>query len=183
MSASLGQGVLLLSGGIENYTGGSVRSNVKLWTICTLIIVVMFIVSAATGVTKGIRILSNLNVSLYAVIGVFVIVFGQTVFLFDFGLESIGHYFKDFIQISLFTGAFGSKEWVQNWPGFYWCNWLAWMPITAVFMGKISKGFSFKQVIRAIVLVPAAFSMILIRRYRLKRRFMLRCAVLIKHYL
>lgn len=175
MSASLGQGVLLLSGGIENYTGGSVRSNVKLWTICTLIIVVMFIVSAATGVTKGIRILSNLNVSLYAVIGVFVIVFGQTVFLFDFGLESIGHYFKDFIQISLFTGAFGSKEWVQNWP--------AWMPITAVFMGKISKGFSFKQVIRAIVLVPAAFSMILIRRYRLKRRFMLRCAVLIKHYL
>ena len=160
MSASLGQGVLLLGGGLENYTNGLVKSGAGIWLICAIVIVTMFIISAATGVTKGIKFLSHINVTLYSVIGLCIFLFGPTVFLVNFGIESLGNYLHDFFHISLFTGAVAGEAWVQGWPGFYWCNWMAWMPITAVFMGKVSRGFTFRQVINATVVVPSAFSMV-----------------------
>ena len=159
MSASLGQGVLLLSGGIEDYSNGFYQSSVALWCVCTAVIVAMFVISASTGITKGIKILSNVNITFYSVIVLCLFLFGPTLFVLDFGVESIGNYLNDFVSLSLFTGASGGKEWVESWPGFYWCNWLAWMPITGVFLGKVSKGFTFRQVITAVVIVPALFSM------------------------
>ena len=159
MSASLGQGVLLLSGGIEDYSSGALKSGAMLWCICAAVIVIMFVISASTGVTRGIRVLSNVNITLYAFVGIAVFFFGPTLFILNFGVEGIGNYLNEFFRMSLFTGASGGKSWVQSWPGFYWCNWLAWMPITGVFMGKVSKGFTFRQVIFAVVLIPALFSM------------------------
>ena len=158
MSASLGQGVLLLSGGIENCSNGFYQSSVALWCLCTIVIVTMFVIPACTGITKGIKILSNINITFYSVIVLRLFLFGPTVFVLDFGVEGIGNYLNDFIRLSLFTGASGGKDWVVSWPSFYWCNWLAWMPITGVFLGKVAKGFTFRQVITAVVVVPALFS-------------------------
>lgn len=159
MAASLGQGVLLLGGGIEDYSGGLLQSGMAIWFISTVVIVVMFVVAAVTGVARGIRKLSNINSVLYLILGILVLLFGPTVFILNFGLESLGNFLADFFRISLFTGATGGSEWVQSWPGFYWCNWLAWMPVTAVFLGKISKGYTIRQMIRTIVFIPALFSM------------------------
>lgn len=165
MAASLGQGVLLLSGGIEDYSSGLLQSGMVLWFISTAVIVAMFIIAAATGVARGIRKLSNINSVLYLILGILVLLFGPTVFIFNFGLESLGNFLGDFFRISLFTGASGGSEWVQSWPGFYWCNWLAWMPVTAVFLGKISRGYTIRQMIRTIVVIPAAFSMVWIMMF------------------
>ena len=158
MSASLGQGVLLLSGGIENCSNGFYQSSVALWCLCTIVIVTMFVISAYTGMTQRIKILSNINITFYSVIVLCLFLFGPTVFVLDFGVESIGNYLNDFIRLSLFTGASGGKDWVESLPSFYWCDWLAWMPITGVFLGKVAKGFTFRQVIMAVVVVPALFS-------------------------
>lgn len=158
MAASLGQGVLLLSGGIEDYSNGWIQSGPFLWFISTFVIVMMFVISASTGINRGIQKLSNLNSVLYFLLGGFVLLLGPASFLLDFGLESIGHYLNNFFQISLFTGSLQGKEWVQSWSGFYWCNWLAWMPITAIFLGKISRGYTIRQMIRTIVIIPALFS-------------------------
>lgn len=110
MSASLGQGVLLLSGGIENFSNGFFKSSVMLWSICTAVIVAMFVISASTGITKGIKLLSNVNVTFYSIIVACLFLFGPTLFILEFGIESIGNYLSDFIHISLFTGASGGKE-------------------------------------------------------------------------
>lgn len=160
MAASLGQGVLLLSGGIENYSNGLLPSGDFLWLISTSVIVAMFTITAIKGITRGIRFFSDLNAKLYLVLGILVFLTGPIVFVLNFGLQSLGNYLGNFFQISLFTGATGGSEWVHNWPGFYWCNWLSWMPITAVFLGKISRGYTIRQMIRTIVIIPSIFSMI-----------------------
>lgn len=76
MAASLGQGVLLLSGGIEDYSSGLLQSGMVLWFISTAVIVVMFVIAAATGVARGIRKLSNINSVLYLILGILVLLFG-----------------------------------------------------------------------------------------------------------
>ncbi|MDD7208846.1 MAG: BCCT family transporter, partial [Lachnospiraceae bacterium] len=91
MSASLGQGVLLLSGGIEDYSSGVLKSGAMLWCICAAVIVIMFVISASTGVTRGIRVLSNVNITLYAFVGIAVFFFGPTLFILNFGVEGIGN--------------------------------------------------------------------------------------------
>ncbi|HIX29557.1 MAG TPA: BCCT family transporter, partial [Candidatus Blautia stercoravium] len=141
MSASLGQGVLLLAGGIENYSEGLIKSGILVWFISTAAIVIIFVIAAITGITKGIQKLSSLNSVLYIILGIAVLFFGPTVFLFNFGVENIGNYLQDFFRISLYTGASQNPEWVRNWPSFYWCNWLAWMPITAVFLAVLLISF------------------------------------------
>lgn len=160
MAASLGQGVLLLSGGIENCSNGALRSGAPVWFASTLVIVIIFVAAAVTGVARGIRKLSNINSVLYLLLGIMILLLGPTLFVFNFGLESLGNFIRDFFRISLFTGASGGKEWVQSWPAFYWCNWLAWMPVTAVFLGKISKGYTIRQMIHVTVIIPALFSMV-----------------------
>ena len=160
MAASLGQGVLLLSGGVASYSKGTVTSGPLLWLVSTILIVAMFVISASTGITRGIQKLSNINFALYLMIGLAVFLFGPTVYIINLGLQSLGTYLRDFVQSSLFTGALGGNDWVQRWPGFYWCNWLAWMPITAVFLGKLSRGYTIRQMIQSIVVIPALFSMI-----------------------
>lgn len=160
MAASLGQGVLLFSGGVESYSNGMFTSGSGLWLFSTILIVVMFVISASTGVTKGIQKLSNINSVLFLIIGFAVLLLGPTGYIINLGLQSLGKYFGDFCEISLFTGALGGNDWVQSWPGFYWCNWMAWMPVTAVFLGKISRGYTVRQMIQAIVVIPSIFSMV-----------------------
>lgn len=160
MAASLGQGVLLLSGGVENCSEGLIKSGILVWFVSTAAIVIIFVIAAITGITRGIQKLSSLNSVLYMLLGIAVLLFGPTLFLFNFGIEGIGNYLQDFFRISLYTGATQNPEWVRSWPGFYWCNWLAWMPITAVFLGKISRGYTIRQMIRTVVVIPALFSML-----------------------
>lgn len=160
MSASLGNGVLLLGGGVEYLSSGNFTSGALVWTICCAAIVVTFIVSASTGIHKGIRILSDFNSKLYMILGVGCFVLGPTVFILNMGLQSAGIYIRDFIPMSLFSGALGGEQWARSWPIFYWCNWLSWMPVTAVFLGKISKGYRVRDVIKITVFFPALFAII-----------------------
>lgn len=62
--------------------------------------------------------------------------------------------------MSLMTGDVFGDGWTKSWPIFYWCNWLAWTPITAVFLGKILRGYTIKDAIKCNFVIPAIFSII-----------------------
>jgi choline-glycine betaine transporter len=158
MAASMGFGVMLLSGGISNLTG--ISNGTYLYIICGLCIVVAFIASATSGVLNGIRILSNVNSSAYFILGAFVLLTGPTAYILDLLLESIGGYITNFFSISLWTSASEGDGWSRWWPTFYMCCWLAWMPIAALFLGKISKGFTVKEAVMALFVIPSLFSML-----------------------
>lgn len=160
MAASLGSGVLLLGGGLESLSGGGIQSSAGVWLVCGIVIIVAFVVSAASGVMNGIRILSTVNSRIYMIMGAFVFMAGPTAYLLDFMVESAGLFLNDFLKLSLWTSTSYGDGWSQNWPTFYWCCMLAWMPVSAVFIGRMSKGYSVKETIEVIFFFPSVFSFI-----------------------
>ncbi|MCG0275153.1 MAG: BCCT family transporter [Thermosediminibacteraceae bacterium] len=155
MAASLGTGVMAMAGGLDYVFG--LESNKFMWAVLIIATVVAFVISASTGVMKGIRFLSIINSRAYYVIILFVLVFGPTGYIFDLGTEALGDFLTHFFQRSLFTGAASGDQWSKWWTLFYWANWLAWAPITAMFLGRISYGRKIKEFILVNLFIPALF--------------------------
>ena len=158
MAASMGSAIFLVADGTSSLTNGSIVSNPTTWTIIAIIIVAAVVTSAISGVMNGIRILSTINSRIYMVLGLFVFLFGPTAYILKLTVEGFGAFISTFCQSSLFISAADGDGWAMWWPVFYWCNWMAWMPVTSLFLGKISKGYSVKEAIRVIVIFPALFS-------------------------
>ncbi len=155
MAASLGTNILTLSGGINYLTG--LKSGPVLWGIVGFVIFMTFVISASSGLMKGVRRLSELNVKLFFVLIIIIFLVGPTSFIINLSTESLGVYFSDFAEKSLFTGAASGDRWPQWWTTFYWANWLAWAPITALFLGKISYGHSVRAFIMVNFVTPSIF--------------------------
>ncbi|RXE47373.1 BCCT family transporter [Chromohalobacter israelensis] len=156
MASSLGTGALTLAGGAGQYLGGE-TSPLRLGVVIALI-VVTFVISAASGIQKGIARLSSLNAVLLMILGVFIFVVGPTSFMLSLGVESFGVYLDDFFTRSLFTGTAGDDQWPHWWSIFYWAVWFAWAPMAALFLGKISRGYTVREFLRVNLLYPALFA-------------------------
>lgn len=149
---------MTIGGGIEKVFG--IKSDPAAWGVIIAVIVTTFIISSISGIMKGIRLLSSINAKVYMVLLLFLFVFGPTAFMLNFSVESWGAYIQDFFKLSLMTGDVFQDSWAKSWPIFYWCNWLAWTPITAVFLGKILRGYTIKDAIKCNFVIPAIFSTI-----------------------
>jgi choline-glycine betaine transporter len=156
MSASMGAGLLTLSGGINQFfPTAKTQTNLG---IIAFFLTVTFIWSAASGLQKGIKLLSNINI-----IG-FIILIGWFIFFGPFNeiWYHFGSYFSNFattlIPKSLALGI--DKSWANSWTIFYWANWLAWTPISALFLGRLGRGYNIRTFIRFNLLFPSLFSMI-----------------------
>ncbi|PPC73996.1 BCCT transporter [Pokkaliibacter plantistimulans] len=158
MAASLGTGVMTLSGGLNSLLG--IPSNTLTQGLITLAIVCTFILSAASGLQKGIAVLSNLNTKLFFAACLFLFLFGPTTYILGFGMESLGEYVTQFFQKSLFTGAISGDPWPRWWTIFYWANWLAWAPVTALFLGKIARGYTVREFMVVNLILPASFAIV-----------------------
>ncbi|TQV71150.1 BCCT family transporter [Exilibacterium tricleocarpae] len=156
MSASLGAGVLTLSGGLDNLFG--IGSGPSTRALVTTLIVATFIISAVSGLHRGISRLSNINIRLFFGYCLFVFLFGPTLFILEVGVESFGEYLSEFFSRSLYTGAAAADPWPKSWTIFYWANWFAWAPITAMFLGKIARGYTVREFIQVNMVLPALFA-------------------------
>lgn len=156
MAASLGTGTLTMGGGIENVFG--IKSGPLSWAVIIAVIVTTFIISSVSGVMKGIRILSSLNGQIYIFLLLFVLIFGPTAFMLNVSVESFGAYLQDFFRMSLMTGDIDGDTWARSWPIFYWCVWMAWAPISGVFLGKILRGYTIRDAIKCNFIIPSIFS-------------------------
>jgi choline-glycine betaine transporter len=162
MAASLGTGILSLTGGLS-YQYGLPNNAASYWVIGGLI-VVTFIISAGTGLMKGIRVLSDINTKVLVFIIIFVFLLGPTTFILQLGTEGFGEYLSTFFQRSLLTGAAayqpetGIDLWGQWWTNFYFANWLAWAPVTALFLGRLGYGHTVRKFLFMNFILPAVFS-------------------------
>lgn len=158
MASSLGTGTMTIGGGIEYLFG--FESGPAAWGVIIALIVTTFIISSISGIMKGIRTLSSINAKVYFVLLIFVFIFGPTAFILNFSTEAWGSYVRDFFQLSLMTGEVTGDTWAKSWPIFYWCNWLAWTPITAMFLGRILRGYTIRDAIKCNFIIPSIFSTI-----------------------
>lgn len=154
--ASLGQGILSVAGGIEKLSG--IKSSQGVWIAVGTVIVVVFTLSACSGVLKGIKWLSQINVCIFIVILAAVFLVGPTGFMMKLGLESAGVYMDNFLTRSLMFGAMDGGNWSYFWTISTFANWMAWAPTVALFLGKIAKGHSVRQFVLINLVVPAVCS-------------------------
>lgn len=158
MSASLGTGILVLSGGIASLTGLS--STKGLMALVAILIVVTFVLSAVSGLQKGIARLSNLNTKIFFVFFVFVLLFGPTQAIWHYGVDGLSAYANTFLSRSTNQYPDASDNWSGAWTIFYWANWYAWAPVTALFLGKIARGYTVREFITVNLLLPASFAIL-----------------------
>ena len=156
MASSLGTGTLTIAGGVQKVFG--IKSAPFLWGIIIVVIVTTFVISSVSGIMKGIRVLSSINAKVYIILLGFLLIFGPTAFMLNFSVESYGQYLRDFLPMSLSTGESFGESWARSWPVFYWCNWLSWTPITAIFLAKILRGYTIRDAIKCNFVIPALFS-------------------------
>ncbi len=159
MSASLGTGVLTLSGGLRELF--PISQSPLLLTGILVAIVSTFVLAAISGVTRGIRIFSEVNSLVFALLALLVLILGPTKFIFLNGSEALVFYFKELIPRSVGLGVVGKGElWLENWTLFYWCNWLSWAPVTALFLGRISYGYTVRETLVTNLILPSVFAWI-----------------------
>lgn len=123
--------------------------------VATLTIV--FTISAITGINRGIRRISLLNVILFACFGLVILTFGPTDSIVSLGATGTTGYARHFIEMSTYTGG---TAWASAWTIFYWAWWLSWAPFVGLFVARISRGRTIRQVVAAGVLVPSIASIL-----------------------
>ncbi|WP_166870928.1 BCCT family transporter [Salinibacterium sp. ZJ450] len=161
-ATSLGLGALQIAAGISLLATGEFSDDpgtlLPILVICVLTVGVVF--SAASGVSKGIKWLSNTNMVLSAVLITFVFVAGPTVFILDLLPESIGAYFSTIIPMSFQSAVFGGGDWLASWTIFYWAWWISWTPFVGNFIARISRGRTIREFVLGVLLVPTGVSML-----------------------
>jgi choline/carnitine/betaine transport len=156
-ATSLGLGALQITGGLGRVFGMSTESKVAAVAIIAFL-TVCFVISAISGIDKGIKWLSNANAVAAALLVLFLFVVGPTVFIMQTFTESLGGYLTHLPTMSFRTGAFGGGDWLSGWTIFYWAWWISWTPFVGMFIARISKGRTIKQFVVFVILIPSLVS-------------------------
>jgi len=156
VATSLGIGVVQLNYGLRVLFGVEESTS---WQIALIVVAVsVAIASAVSGVDKGIRRLSELNVGLAICLMLYILVTGRTAFLFDALVMNVGEYVSKFPSMTMDTYAFsGAQEWLNAWTLFFWAWWVAWAPFVGLFLARISRGRSLRQFVVGTLTIPFLF--------------------------
>ena len=162
VATSLGLGVIQIAAGLD-FLG--LVSNPGNWTLIILIgaITGLAIFSVVSGVKKGIKWLSQINMGIAIALMFFVLVVGPTLFLMRDAVQSTGLYLQNLLRMSLDTTAFAGGEgaaWQASWTAFYWGWWISWAPFVGVFIARISRGRTIREFVFGVLLVPTLFTFI-----------------------
>ena len=160
-AASLGLGAVQISSGLQIVAGiGKVGNGVLIAIISVL--TVCFVLSAVSGVEKGIQWLSNTNMVLAVVLAVFVFVVGPTMFILDMLPSAMSAYVGSMAEMAGRTNAQGDAvaSWLSSYTVFYWAWWISWTPFVGMFIARISRGRTIRQFVTGVLLVPSLVSLI-----------------------
>lgn len=126
--------------------------------LCILMLLAtVYIVSAMTGIHKGIQIMSRFNVFLALAIAFVIFIFGPTLFLTNVYLQSMGEYVQSFFTMATMTAETAPDWWMQWWTVFFFAWFIGYAPLMAIFVARISRGRTIRQMITAVaILAPIA---------------------------
>ncbi|WP_291479200.1 BCCT family transporter [Corynebacterium sp.] len=160
-AASLGLGSLQIASGLN--ATDIVHDPGTGWLLLIIgVLGVCYLISAFSGVSKGIQYLSNFNMVLAAVLAFFVLVVGPTVVIANTVPTAFGNYLQEFFGMAARTAdsAPGMDEWLAGNTLFYWAWWISWSPFVGTFIARISRGRTVREFILVVMLVPTAVSVV-----------------------
>lgn len=156
VATSLGLGVQQIGAGLAAM---GVVESADMTLLIILIVVITFLATASvvTGLGRGIKWLSNINLSLAGILLIAVLLLGPTLFMFQNFIQSLGVYLANVLNMSFDVGAYQGEEgaaWGAAWTIFYWGWWVSWAPFVGVFIARISRGRTVRQFVAGVLLVP-----------------------------
>ncbi|MCP2264964.1 choline BCCT transporter BetT [Promicromonospora thailandica] len=156
LATTLGIGVEMLNRGLAELLGAPIGVGVQAALLG--LAVVMATLSVVSGVARGVRRLSELNVVLALLLVLFLVVTGSTTFLFDALVMNLGDYLSRLPGMTLDTFAFEAPtDWLNAWTLFFWAWWVAWAPFVGLFLARISRGRTIRQFVVGVLTVPFVF--------------------------
>ncbi len=160
VAGSLGLGIQQIHTGLHLITGIPADSTVVAMGILVFI-AISYMISAATSLDKGIKWLSNINMTLCVSLMLFVLFVGPTDFLFRTFFTALGDYLSGLVALSLRLYPYEDVgQWFQAWTLTYIIWWIAWAPFVGVFIARISRGRTIREFILGVVLSPTIFSVL-----------------------
>ncbi|TGC09372.1 BCCT family transporter [Methanolobus halotolerans] len=158
VATSLGLGVMQINAGMDYLGLMSVSVNNQI--ILIVFITLAATISVASGLDRGIRLLSQMNILLGLTLVIFVFIMGPSVFLLSSYVQSIGYYLQHIVTLTFQTDAFTGVQWQKMWTMFYWGWWISWSPFVGMFIARISRGRTIREFIRGVLLAPVIITFI-----------------------
>ncbi|MCB5180111.1 BCCT family transporter [Streptomyces sp. SMC 277] len=157
-ATSLGLGALQVAEGLNLTAGVEDSTGLELIIIGSLS--AAFVLSAFSGLHKGVKWLSTLNIVLAAALMLFVFLLGPTVYILDAIPAGVGGYLEELLPMATRTGAFTDSAWLGAWTVFYWAWWLSWAPFVGTFIARISRGRTIREFLIGVLLVPSGATVV-----------------------
>lgn len=160
VAVSLGIGTTQINGGL-NYLFG-IPINLTVQGLIIMVVTVLFLASAWSGLSKGIKYLSNLNMILASILLLAVLILGPTMLILNMLPTATGEYINTFVARTLDAAPLNSakNDWLQSWTIYYWAWWLSWSPFVGIFIARISKGRTVREFVLALLTVPTTIGII-----------------------
>jgi len=152
IATSLGLGAQQINAGLNYLFGLEVGTTNQV--IIIAVVSVIATISVLTGVNKGIKILSELNMCLTAVILTFFLVLGPTAYILGSFATNIGDYLVNAVSLGLWVDPDPEGQWQGWWTIFYWGWWIAWAPFVGIFIARISRGRTIREFVLGVLLAP-----------------------------
>ena len=156
IATSLGLGILQMGGGLESVF--DIGNTFGIQLLIAVIVFVAYMISATTGLNKGIRYLGNFNLGMAIALLVFIFAMGPKVFILDTFTLALGDYITNFIQYSLRLQPYQGGTWVRDWTIFYWAWTIAWSPFVGAFVARVSKGRTIREFVAGVMIIPPVFA-------------------------
>ncbi|MGM8366626.1 BCCT family transporter [Virgibacillus sp. W0181] len=158
IATSLGLGSKQITSGLS-FTFEGFPDTMVTNLLVILVVTILFLLSATTGVDRGIRYLSMFNVFLAVALMLFVFVLGSTSYIMESFTTTIGSYIQNLPQLTLGMNAFvGDREFLNSWTLFYWAWWIGWSPFVGTFIARVSRGRTIREFVIGVTVVPVVFS-------------------------
>lgn len=157
VATSLGYGVLQVNAGLS-YVFPAIPVSTTTQIVLIVSITALATLSVASGLDKGVKLLSELNLGLAVVLLAFVLLAGSTVFLLKALIQNIGFYASNIVNMTFNLFAYQKTDWIGGWTILYWGWWLSWAPFVGLFIARVSRGRTIRQFVIGVLLVPTGFT-------------------------
>ncbi|MDD4226344.1 MAG: BCCT family transporter [Mariniphaga sp.] len=152
LATSLGLGVQQVSAGFNHLLDWP--DTVWFQVLLIVVITLAATISVVSGLSNGVKRLSQLNIFLAGLFLIFIIIVGPSLFIFDSLVQNIGAYLQKFFELSFWTETYAQTDWQKGWTVFYWAWWISWSPFVGMFIARISRGRTLREFILGVLIVP-----------------------------
>jgi choline/glycine/proline betaine transport protein len=158
LATTLGIGIQHINSGMHHLFGIVENTNVQV--ILIAIITIFSTISVVSGLHKGVQILSKIASIMALLLMIFMLVLGPTLFILGSTIQSTGYYLQNIISTGTWMEVYKGTSWMGSWTLFYWGWWFAWAPFVSLFIARISKGRTIKELLIGVVLAPSVVSIL-----------------------